>query len=99
MRTFRFPRFVIFLMIACFITVSGAIALAREMARRLEMSRYAQVPNVLALLWDQIPAIVVTGFVTACLFGAIGYGLLSALGGTGVNRLAKLDTHSPRARH
>lgn len=91
MRNFRFPRFTILLMTACFLAISGAIRLAAEIAG--EMPYRAGSPSLFALLWKQLPAMVETGFLVVCVFGAIGYGVLLILGQTGVQRLSELNVH------
>ena len=98
MSSFRFPRFTILLMTACFLTISGAIGLAAEISRRVEMPYHAGSPGVLALLWKQLPAMFETGFVMICFFGAIGYGVLMIFGRTGVQRLSELDVR-PSQQH
>jgi hypothetical protein len=96
MRNFRFPRLTILLMTVCFLTVSGAIGLAREMAR--EVPYRAGSPSVVALLWNQLPVIFEMGFLVVCVFGAIGYGALMIFGRTGVQRLSDLDVR-PSQEH
>lgn len=91
MRSFRFPRFTIALMTACFLTISGAIGLAAEISRRSELPYHTDMPTVLALLWQRLPSMFVTGVGVFCLFGAIGYGVLTIVGRTGVRRLSDLD--------
>ena len=96
MRNFRFHRLTILLMTACFLAISGAISLAKEMAR--EVPYRAGSPNLFALLWKQLPAMFETGLLVVCLFGAIGYGTLMIFGRTGVQRLSKLDVR-PSQEH
>lgn len=92
MRNFRFPRLTILLMTACFLAISGAIGLAKEMAR--EAPHGAGSANVFALLWKQLPSMFETGFLVVCLFGAIGYGAVVIFGRSGVQRLSELDVRS-----
>ena len=98
MSSFRFPRFTSLLMIACFLTISGAISLAAEISRRVEMSHHAGSPGVFALLWKQLPAMFETGFLMICIFGAIGYGARMIFGRTGVQRLSEVDVR-PSQQH
>lgn len=94
MRSFRFPRFTILLMTACFLTITGAIGLAAEISRRSELPYHAGMPTVLALLWQRLPSMLVSGAEMFCVFGAIGYGVLTILGGTGARRLSDLDVRA-----
>ena len=96
MRNFRFPRLTIPLMTACFIAISGAISLAKEMAREAPYS--VGLPSVSALLWKQLPAMLETGLLVVCLFGAIGYGIRMIFGRTGAQRLSELDVR-PSQEH
>jgi hypothetical protein len=86
------------LMTACFLTISGAISLAAEISRRVEMPYHAGSPSVFALLWRQLPAMFETGFAVVCFFGAIGYGVRMIFGRTGVQRLSELDVRRAEAR-
>jgi hypothetical protein len=76
MRSFRFPRFTIVLMIACFLTISSAILLAAEISRRSVLPYFAPSPNLFVLWLKQLPAMLVTGVAVSCAFGALGYGVL-----------------------
>ena len=96
MRSFRFSRFTIFLMIACFFTVTSAILLAAEISRRIGMPYFEARPNLLALWFQQLPAMFVTGLAVSCAFGAIGYGVLGIFRRTGLERLTRLDVRSSR---
>ena len=78
-------------MTACFLTIYAAIGLAAEISRSAEIPYRAGSPGLLGLLWKQLPAMFVTGFVMFCFFGAIGYGVLMVFGRTGVQRLSELD--------
>jgi hypothetical protein len=94
MRSFRFPRFTIFLMIACFLTITGAIGLAAEISRRVELPYNAGSRTVIAILWQRLPAMLATGIAVFCCFGAIGYGVRVIFGRTGLQRLSNLDIRS-----
>ena len=96
MRSFRFPRFTIVLMIACFLTISSAILLAAEISRRVGLPYFEASPNMLALWWRQLPSMFATGLAVSCAFGAIGYGVLIILRRTGLQRLSRLDVRSSR---
>jgi len=96
MRSFRFPRFTIVLMIACFITISSAILLAAEISRRVDLPYLPPSPNLLGLWLQQLPAMFVTGAAVCCAFGAIGYGVLILCRRTGLERLSRLDVRSSR---
>ena len=99
MPSFRFPRFTILLMTACFLAISGAIGLAAEISRRVDMPYRAGSPTVLALLWEQLPAMFAMGFAVFCFFGAIGYGVLMIFGRTGLQRLSELDVRGSQERN
>jgi hypothetical protein len=96
MRSFRFPRFAIVLMIACFLTISSAILLAAEISRRVGLPYFEASPNMLALWWRQLPAMVLTGSAVCGAFGVIGYGVLIVLRRTGLERLSRLDVRPIR---
>jgi hypothetical protein len=91
MRGFRFPRFAIFLMIACFFTILGAIGLAAEMSRTVQMTYYAGSPNLPAGWWSSLPWLFATLFAMLWAIGAIGYGVLFVLRRSGLHRLSRLD--------
>ena len=91
MRGFRFPRFAIFLMIACFFTILGAIGLAAEMSRSVQMTYFAGSPNLPAGWWPIVPRLFGTLFVTMWTVGAIGYAVLFILRRSGLHRLSRLD--------
>jgi hypothetical protein len=98
MRSFRFPKFTILLMVACFMTITTAISLAAEISRNVGLPYFAS-PSSLLVLWSkQLPAMFVTSFAVSGAFGAIGYGVLVILRRTGLERLARLDAHH-RARN
>ena len=91
MRGFRFPRFAIFLMIACFFTILGAIGLATEMSRNVQMTYYPGSPNLPAGWWSSVPKLFVSLFAMLWTIGAIGYGVLFVFRRSGLHRLSKLD--------
>jgi len=91
MRGFRFPRFAIFLMIACFFTILGAIGLATEMSRNVQMTYYPGSPNLPAGWWSSVPKLFVALFAMLWTIGAIGYGVLFVFRRSGLHRLSKLD--------
>jgi hypothetical protein len=95
MRSFRFPRFAIFLMVACFLTLLAAIALATEMSRTVQVS-YPGVPNLEAMWWSRLPGLFATLLVPLWALGAAGYGILFALRRSGLHRLSSLDPRQPR---
>ena len=94
MRSFRFPRFAIFLMLACFFTILAAIDLAAEMSRTVQMT-YPGAPNLEPMWWSKLPGVFGMVFVMQWAFGAAGYAILFALRRSGLHRLASLD---PRPR-
>jgi hypothetical protein len=89
MRSFRFSRFAIFLMIACFLTLLGAIGLATEMSRTVQMSYPG--PNLPPMWWAKLPELFAAVFVMLGTVGAIGYGVLFVLRRSGLHRLSRLD--------
>jgi hypothetical protein len=96
MRSFRFSTFTIFLMVACFFTITTAIALAAEISRSIGLPYLAASSSLLSLWLKQLPAMFVTGLAVSCAFGAIGYGVLVIFRRTGLQRLSRLDVHSSR---
>jgi hypothetical protein len=90
MRSFRFSRFAIFLMIACFLALLGAIGLATEMARTVQTS-YIGSPNLRPMWWAKLPELFAAVFVMLGTVGAIGYGVLFVLRRSGLHRLSRLD--------
>ena len=95
MRSFRFPRFSILLMIACFFTILGAIGLATEMSRTVQMT-YQGAPNLPALWWSRLPGLFATVFAILWTLGAIGYAILFTLRRAGIHRMSRLDIRSPQ---
>jgi len=96
MRSFRFSRFAIALMIACFLALLGAIGLATEMARTVQAS-YTGSPNLSPMWWAKMPELFATVFVILGTIGAIGYTLLFALRRSGLHRLSRLEIpHAPK---
>lgn len=91
MRGFRFPRFAIFLMIVCFITILAAIGLAAEMSRRVQMTYYAGSPNLPPGWWLSVPRLFATLLAMLWAVGAIGYAVLFILRRSGLHRLSRLD--------
>ena len=89
MRSFRFSRFVIVLMIACFFSILFAIGLATEMARTVQMSYPG--PNLPALWWSKLPGLFGMVFAMLGTVGAIGYLVLFAFRRSGLHRLSRLD--------
>jgi magnesium-transporting ATPase (P-type) len=89
MRSFRFSRFAIILMIACFFTILFAIGLATEMSRTVQMSYPG--PNVPPMWWARLPGLFAILFVMLAGLSAIGYAVLFALRRSGMHRLSRLD--------
>ena len=89
MGSFRFSRFTIFLMIACFFTLLFAIGLATEMSRTVQMSYPG--PNLPPMWWTKLPGLFAMVFVMLATLGAIGYAVLFALRRSGMHRLSRLD--------
>lgn len=96
MHRFKFPKFTIFLMVACFLTITAAISLAAEISRSVGLPYFAASSSLLALWLKQLPGVVVTGLAVSGAFGAIGYGVLVILRRTGLERLSRLDGRSSR---
>jgi MFS superfamily sulfate permease-like transporter len=94
MQSFRFPRSAIFLIVATFLTLLAAIALATEMARRVQASYPG--PNLPAMWWSKLPAMFVTVFLLFWGIGAIGYAVLFGLRRTGAHRLSNIETWPAR---
>src|SRR5262245_62668776 len=74
MRSFRFPRSAILLMVATFLTILGAISLATEMARTVQTEFGG--PNLPAMWWSRLPGMFVTVFLLFGGIGAFGYAVL-----------------------
>ena len=90
MRSFRFPRTAIALMVATFLTILAAIGLATEMSRTVQAEFGG--PNLPAMWWSKLPMTFVLVFLFLWVVGAIGYGILFALRWTGVHRLSNVVT-------
>ena len=90
MRSFRFPRTAIALMVATFLTILAAIGLATEMSRTVQAGFGG--PNLPSMWWSKLPMTFVLVFLCLWVVGAIGYGILFALRGTGAHRLSKVVT-------
>jgi len=90
MRQFRFPRSAIFMMIACFLTILGAIGLATEMARTVQAT-YPGSPNLVANWWAKLPGLFATLFLMLAAVGAVGYLVVYVLRLSGLHRLSTLD--------
>src|SRR5262245_47864247 len=95
MRSFRFPRFAILLMLACFLAILSAIALAAEMARTVQMT-YPGAPNLESMWWARLPGLFAMVFVMLGGAGAIGYAVLFALRRSGLHRLSSLEPRQPQ---
>lgn len=91
MRGYRFPRFAIVLMITCFFTILGAIGLAAEMSRTVQMTYFAGSPNLPAQWWSSLPRLFATLLAILWTLGAVGYGVLFVLRRSGLHRLSRLD--------
>ena len=90
MRQFRFPRSAMFMMVACFLTILGAIGLATEMARNVQ----ATIPgsmNLEAMWWAKLPGLFGTLFLMLAGVGAVGYAVVFLLRLSGLHRLTSLD--------
>jgi len=90
MRSFRFPRTAIALMLATFLTILAAIALATEMSRTVQAGFGG--PNLPTLWWSKLPMMFLMVFLFLWVAGAVGYGILFALRSTGVHRLSNVVT-------
>ena len=90
MRSFRFPRIAIALMVATFLTILGAIGLATEMSRTVQAGFGG--PNLSATWWSRFPVTFVLTFLMLWVVAAIVYFILFALGWTGVHRLSNVVT-------
>ena len=98
MRSFRFPRFAILLMFACFFTILAAIGLATEMARTVQATTYPGTPNLGAMWWVRLPGAFAMLLVMLSAVGAVGYSIRHVLRRSGLYRLTKLETWPPE-RH
>ena len=94
MRSFRFPQFTIFLMLACFVTLLAAIGLAAEMSRTVQMT-YSGAPNLQTMWWAKLPGLFAMVFVMLWTVGAIGYAILFVLQRSGLHRLSTLEPRPP----
>ena len=94
MKSFRFPRFAIFLMIATFLTILAAIGLAVDMARTVQTQFGG--PNLPSAWWSRLPGMFVMAFLPFWGVGAIGYAVLFALRRTGVHRFSNIETWPER---
>ena len=90
MRSFRFPRTAIALMVATFLTILAAIGLATEMSRTVQAGLGG--PTLAAMWWSKLPMSFVLVFLFLWVVGAIGYGILFALKWAGVHRLSNVVT-------
>ena len=90
MRSFRFPRTAIALMVATFLVILAAIGLAAEMSRTVQAGFGG--PNVPTLWWSKLPMTFVLVFLFLWVVGAIAYAILFALRWTGVHRLSNVVT-------
>jgi len=90
MKSFRFPRIAIALMVATFLTILAAIGLATDMARTVQAGFGG--PNLPATWWSRLPVTFAMTFVMFWALGAIGYGILVALRRSGAHRLSKVVT-------
>lgn len=84
MRPFRFPVWMIVLMMTILVNVVIAIDEARQLASGGASGRS---------IWAVLPALLVSAAVYMSFAGAVGYGLLYALRKTGTQRLANLHGH------
>ena len=90
MRSFRFPRSAILLMVATFMTIMAAITLAAEIARNVQIAYPG--PGLPALWWAKLPGAFLMMFLVLWGIGAIGYGVLFVLRRTGAQRFTNIDT-------
>jgi len=90
MRSFRFPRTAIALMMATFVTILAAIGLATEMARTVQTGFGG--PNLPTMWWSKLPMMFVLVFFFFWVAGAVGYGILFAFRSAGVHRLSNVVT-------
>ncbi len=96
MRSFKFPKFTMVLMVACFLTITAAISLAAEISRSVGLPYLTASSSLLVLWFKQLPGVIITGLAVSCAFGGIGYGVLVILRRTGLERLSRLDARSSR---
>jgi asparagine N-glycosylation enzyme membrane subunit Stt3 len=96
MRSFRFPRFTIFLMLACFVTLLAAIGLAAEMSRTVQMT-YPGAPNLQPMWWAELPGLFAMVFLMLWTAGAVGYAILFVFRRSGLHRLSTLGSR-PRVQ-
>ncbi len=94
MRSFRFPRSAIFLMVATFLAILAAIGLATEMARSVQAGYPG--PNLSAMWWSKLPGVFLMMFVVFWGVGAVGYAVLFGLRRTGVHRFSNIETWPER---
>jgi hypothetical protein len=94
MRSFRFPRSAILLMVATFLTILGAISLATEMARTVQ-TEFAG-PNLPSMWWSRLPGMFVRAFLLFGGIGALGYAVLFGLRRSGIHRLSNIETWPER---
>ena len=94
MKSFRFPRSAILLMVATFLTILAAIGLATEMARTVQAEHAG--PNLPAMWWSRLPGMFVMPFLLFWGIGALGYAVLFGLGLTGVHRFSNMETWPER---
>jgi hypothetical protein len=94
MRSFRFPRSAILLMVATFLTIVAAISLATEMARTVQ-AQYPG-PNLPPMWWTKLPGLFGPIFLVFWGVGALGYIVMFALRRTGLHRFSHIETWPER---
>jgi hypothetical protein len=94
MRSCRFPRSAILLMVATFLTILGAISLATEMARTVQ-TEFAG-PNLPSMWWSRLPGMFVKALLPFWGIGALGYAVLFGLRRSGIHRLSNIETWPER---
>jgi hypothetical protein len=80
MRSFRFPRWTIVLMLLVLFNVFVAIEEARN------VSVYMSTGESIPVNWLSLPRLLVMGATLACALGLIGYGVLLAMRKAGIQR-------------
>ena len=90
MRSFRFPRSSIGLMVATFLTILAAIGLATEMSRTVQAGFNG--PNLSRDWWLKFPMMFGLVFLFFWVVGAIGYATSFLLRSSGVHRLSNVST-------
>lgn len=94
MRSFRFPRLAILLMVATLLTILAAIGLAAEMARAVQHGYGG--PNLSDMWWAVLPKLFAALLTVLWGVGAVAYAIVFGLGKAGVHRLGNVVTWPER---